>query len=162
MQRFAVVAFAAVVATLAVDIPQSASAAPIQNDHIQSSQAAPEPLYWIKNRQTGRCLEGAAGGHVYTAPCSGSTYQGWYYTPVGQGWHRIQNWQLNWCLDGNNGRVYGLACNGGGYQRWGRHSVTANIAHYATDYLDGNYEGSVYLSPINDGNYQKWDLIPYF
>jgi hypothetical protein len=163
IRKIALAAFAGVVVGLGLAVPQAASAAPVAETRVESTVGVTEGPIRIRNRATGRCLEGNHGGHVYTAPCNQSSYQGWIYTPGSNGWATIKNWQLNWCLDGNNGRVYGLGCNGGNYQKWVFHRSTSNrIGHNATPtYLDGNHEGSVYLSPANNGEFQKWDFIGY-
>ncbi|TYB57620.1 ricin-type beta-trefoil lectin domain protein [Nonomuraea sp. PA05] len=114
----------------------------------------------LRNLATHRCLEqayGGATGHVFTAPCHGGTSQTWTWIGGGD-FKSLRNLWSQECLDGTSatGRVYTLSCNNGGYQWWKMYA-NGQIGQYQSGHkLDSNWEGSVYLSPGNTGDYQKW------
>lgn len=124
---------------------------------------------YIRNRATNRCLENGVGGsvgHVFTAPCHYGSSQTWSWVddPIccDTTWKMLVNLWSQECLDGTEatGSVYTLSCNGGTFQKW-RLTSTGRIEHALSSgwqyhSLDSNWAGSVYLSPNNAGDYQKW------
>ncbi|MFC9692678.1 hypothetical protein ACFTSF_29275 [Kribbella sp. NPDC056951] len=111
----------------------------------------------LQNKKTGRCLEQGANGHVFTAPCNGSSQQRWNWFGSDPEWRSLANAWSEECLDGTSsgGRVYTLSCNGSDYQKW-KHSSGQFNQRQSVQNLDSNFEGSVYLSPWNGSDYQQW------
>ena len=104
-----------------------------------------------------------------------SGYNFWDVVDRGDG-HTMQErdaWEHR-CLDSNfAGEVYGIPCNGGGYQRWWwNYKGTWYISWYGKSYdvyeivnkatgrcLDAN-GADVYTLACNGGNYQRW-YVPW-
>ncbi|MEQ4725510.1 ricin-type beta-trefoil lectin domain protein [Nonomuraea sp. B19D2] len=170
LMSMAVMATAAVGTGLATTPASAAVAAPITE--IPAAQATlaesgftMEPANigaraagYVRNQETGRCLEQGRDGHVFTNPCHYGPTQTWTWVG-GENYKSLVNSWSQECLDGTSatGRVYTLSCNGGDYQKWRLFSPSGHIIQWESEQnLDSNWAGSVYLSPSNDGDYQRW------
>ncbi|MER5432110.1 ACP synthase [Streptomyces sp. NPDC002588] len=134
--------------------------------------ASPASAYvdpnFLRNWETGRCLDSNAAGDVYTLPCQqGNAYQTWrmvfqyvnQYDVV-----EIQN-QATWlCLTQNfYGELETAPCGEDRSQLFygvgsGWDNVQLLNVLYSTQCLDSNYAGSAYLLTCNGGGYQHWKL----
>jgi hypothetical protein len=69
----------------------------------------------LRNRATGRCLDGNVQGLVYAEPCNTGNFQNWEIRGDGT----VIGLETGLCLDNNDaGEVYTLPCNAGEFQVW--------------------------------------------
>jgi len=126
---------------------------------------------FLRNWETGRCLDADGTGSIYTLPCqSGNAYQTWepiYHHHNGSDVVQIKNKATGRCLHVNgHGALTTEWCN----DPWG---VSANQQFYAIGSswnqvelknelfktcVDSNYNGAAYANGCNGGGYQKWKL----
>ncbi|GAB3948463.1 hypothetical protein GCM10029976_079680 [Kribbella albertanoniae] len=111
----------------------------------------------MKNKATGRCLQGTNTAAVSTTTCSTSSYQRWTLIWDGES-YRFKNNNNGRCLDHNSTTAYTHVCNSGLYQIWYRKTDDGYRFRNATTgkCLDSNSRGTVYPNTCNSGDYQKW------
>ncbi|MGW0825696.1 RICIN domain-containing protein [Streptomyces sp. NPDC002845] len=141
------------------------------------ASAAPSGWHYLDNNQTGQSLHIRNGEEAWTKGFSVPGHKFAFNLKEG-GYYEIVRDSAVWtCLDSNGvGKVYGLTCNNGNYQRWRvedlgsrwiermqRNTHVYRIVNKATGRcLDANYDGKAYTLPCNGGNYQVWyHLAPW-
>ncbi|HWS37710.1 MAG TPA: RICIN domain-containing protein [Actinoplanes sp.] len=123
----------------------------------------------LRNRATWKCLDSRLET-VYAKTCTFNLNQSWLVVMLSDGHYIFQNLATAKCLDSNAaGAAYTRKCDTKNhYQQW-RSSGPLNYLNRATGRaLDSNARvvgsadpdlGSVYTRPLNDGEYQKWNVL---
>jgi len=127
---------------------------------------------FLRNWETGRCLDADGTGSIYTLPCqSGNAYQTWqpvYLRNNGSDVVQVVNKATGRCLHVNGrGALMTEWCNDPSI------NVSANQQFYAIGSswnqielkndlfktcVDSNHNGAAYVTGCNGGGYQKWKL----
>lgn len=141
------------------------------------ASAAPSGWHRLENNQTGQSVFLQIGSGKTLSRISVPDHLFSFIQKEGGFYEVVQNDAVWTCLDSNrDGKVYGLRCNGGDFQRWRvedlgsrwidkyqRNSHAYRLVNKATGRcLDANYDGNLYAIGCNGGNYQVWyHLAPW-
>ncbi|MHC5907718.1 RICIN domain-containing protein [Streptomyces sp. S6] len=126
---------------------------------------------FLRNWETGRCLDADNEGNIYTNPCqSGNGFQTWepiYLYNNGSDVVQVKNKGTGKCLHVNgNGALTTYWCDDNGTpsanqqfaakgSSWNQVELTNRLFNTC---VDSNYAGHAYVSGCNGGGYQKWKL----
>lgn len=127
---------------------------------------------FLRNWETGLCLNNADAGRINTQPCqSGNDRQKWsviYQYHAGYDFVQIVNVATNQCLVWSyNGSLYAGDCNAGTWDErlwrgvgsgWNMVELTDGGINDRYQCLDSDRNGWAYLLGCNGGGYQKWRL----
>jgi len=126
---------------------------------------------FLRNWETGRCLDADNSGSIYTLPCqSGNAYQTWqpvYLRHTSADEVQIRNKATGRCLHVNgNGALTTYWCDDSGNPSFNQRFL-ANGSSWDNVELknslfgscvDSNRDGAAYANGCNGGGYQKWKL----
>ncbi|MFI6645468.1 RICIN domain-containing protein [Streptomyces sp. NPDC050504] len=78
-----------------------------------------DPVFWLENIETGRCLDDSHGGGLRTLECNQLRFQKWRMLPSEHG-EVLQNEATGRCLDDSDAfKLRAYECNGGTtFQSW--------------------------------------------
>ncbi|CAF1218305.1 unnamed protein product [Rotaria sordida] len=114
---------------------------------------------FLINKAIGRVLDSNEEKNVYTLKYNGGTYQQWQFQRQDDGSCVLQNLATSLILDSNGYQIYTHNFNGGFYQKWRLYWNEDNffvLLNLATSrVLDSNFDGQVYPSIGNGGDFQK-------
>ncbi|QNP68350.1 RICIN domain-containing protein [Streptomyces roseirectus] len=126
---------------------------------------------FLRNWETGRCLDADNEGSIYTLPCQqGNAYQTWqpiFVQHTSYDVVQLKNKATGKCLHVNGGGALTTYwCDESGVpssnQRFAAKGSSWNQIELVNDLfrscVDSNYAGAAYANGCNGGGYQKWKL----
>ncbi|GAQ50436.1 RICIN domain-containing protein [Streptomyces acidiscabies] len=126
---------------------------------------------FLRNWETGRCLDADNTGSIYTLPCQqGNAYQTWepiYIRHSTSDMVQVKNKATGRCLHVNgNGALTTYWCDLSGNPSANQSFLAVGSSWDQVELsnvlfrtcVDSNYAGAAYVTGCNGGGYQKWKL----
>ncbi|MDX3381823.1 ricin-type beta-trefoil lectin domain protein [Streptomyces niveiscabiei] len=126
---------------------------------------------FLRNWETGRCLDADDTGSIYTLPCQqGNAYQTWQPIYVRHDTYdvvQVKNKATGRCLHVNaHGALTTYWCDESGNPNWNQRFAAKGSGWDRIELtnvlfntcVDSNHAGAAYVTGCNGGGYQKWKL----